>query len=142
MEERARFWAFVAVVVIVLAGGLVYLVATMNAGVDVAWTLVVVVILVSMALVAVAAVLKQRKDLRSGFPKEDERSSAIRMRAGYLAFYISLYFLFGVSMVQVILEDHRILSLPTSEWGMIYVAAMGSIFLAIHAYLNRKGVPA
>lgn len=129
-------------VVIVLAGGLVYLVATMNAGVDVAWTLVVVVILVSMALVAAAAVLKQRKDLRSGFPKEDERSSAIRMRAGYLAFYISLYFLFGVSMVQVILEDHRILSLPTSEWGMIYVAAMGSIFLAIHAYLNRKGVPA
>lgn len=129
-------------VVIVLAGGLVYVVATMNAGVDVAWTLVVVVILVSMALVAVAVVLKQRKDLRSGFPKEDERSSAIRMRAGYLAFYISLYFLFGVSMVQVILEDHRILSLPTSEWGMIYVAAMGSIFLAIHAYLNRKGVPA
>jgi len=142
MDGKARFRAFVAVVVVVLAGGVLYLVATVGAGVEVAWTLVSAVILASMALVVIAVILKERKELKSGFPKDDERSRAIRMRAGYLAFFISLYFLFGMSGVQTLLEDRQIASLPTAEWGMIYVAVMGSIFLAVHTYLNRKGVPA
>jgi hypothetical protein len=64
------------------------------------------------------------------------------MRAGYLAFFIGLYFLLGMGLIQGILEDRQIVSLPTSEWAMIYVAALGSIFLGLHTYLNRKGVPA
>ena len=142
MDGKARFRAFVAVVVVVLAGGVLYLVTTVGAGVEVAWTLVSAVILASMALVVIAVILKERKELKSGFPKDDERSRAIRMRAGYLAFFISLYFLFGMSGVQTLLEDRQIASLPTAEWGMIYVAVMGSIFLAVHTYLNRKDVPA
>ena len=142
MEGKARFWAFVVVIVAVLAGGVLYAVATMNAGVDVGWTLVTAAILISMALVAIAVVRKERRELRSGFPKDDERSRAIRMRAGYLAFFISLYFLLGMGFVQGILEDRAIRSLPTSEWAMIYVAVLGLIFLAVHTYLNRKGVPA
>jgi len=141
MDDKARFRALVVVVVIVLAGGVLYTVATVNAGVDVEWTLVSAVIVVSMALVAIAVVRKERKELKSGFPKDDERSRAIRMRAGYLAFFISLYFLLGMGFVHGVLEDQQIVSLPTSEWAMIYVAALGSIFLAMHAYLNRKGVP-
>ena len=142
MEGKARFWAFIVVIVAVLAGGVLYAVATMNAGVDVGWTLVTAAILISMALVAIAVVRKERRELRSGFPKDDERSRAIRMRAGYLAFFISLYFLLGMGFVQGILEDRAIRSLPTSEWAMIYVAVLGLIFLAVHTYLNRKGVPA
>ena len=141
MDDKARFRALVVVVVIVLAGGVLYTVATVNAGVDVAWTLVSAVIVVSLALVAIAVVRKERKELKSGFPKDDERSRAIRMRAGYLAFFISLYFLLGMGFVHGVLEDQQIVSLPTSEWAMIYVAALGSIFLAVHTYLNRKGVP-
>ncbi len=142
MDGKARFRAFVVVMVAVLAGGALYVVVTLSTGADVAWTLVAAVILVSMALVALAALLRERRELKEGFPKEDERSQAIRMRAGYWAFFISLYFLFFVSMVQVLLEDHQVVSLPTAEWGMIYVAVMGVIFLVVHSYLNRKGVPA
>jgi hypothetical protein len=47
-----------------------------------------------------------------------------------------------MGLIQGILEDRQIVSLPTSEWAMIYVAALGSIFLGLHTYLNRKGVPA
>lgn len=141
MDERARFRALVVTVVVVLIGATVYTVATGYAGADVGWTLGSALVLVGMALVAVAAVLRERRGLRSGFPKDDERSHAIRMRAGYLAFYISLYFLFAMSLLQILLEDRAIVSLPTAEWGMLYVAAMGSIFLAVHAHLNRKGVP-
>ena len=141
MEEKARLRALVAVMVAILAGGALYIAATVYAGGDAEWTLVSAAILVSMALIAILVVRREVRDIKSGFPKEDERSWAIRMRSGYLAFYISLYFLFGMSLVQVILEDHGIVSLPAAEWGMIYVAAMGSIFLAVHAYLSRKGVP-
>ncbi len=142
MDGRARFWALVVVVVAVLAGVALYAVATVNVGVESWWTLVSAVILVGLALVAIAVALKQRKELKSGFPKDDERSRAIRMRAGYLAFFISLYFLLGMGFIHGILEDQQVSLLPTSEWLMIYVAVLGSIFLAVHAYLSRKGVPA
>lgn len=142
MDDKARFRAFIVVIVAVLAVGAVYVVATVSTGTEVAWTLVSAVILASMALVALAVVWKGRQELKAGFPKEDERSQAIRMRAGYWAYFISLYFLFFVSMIQALLEDHAVVSLPTAEWGMIYVAAMGMIFLVVHSVLNRKGVPA
>lgn len=142
MEDKARFWAFVVVIVAVLAAGLLYLVVTVSAGADMPWTLVTAVILISMAVVAIAVLTKERKELKSGFPKHDERSRAIRMRAGYLAFFAGLYFLLGMGFLQGILEDEHIVSIPTSEWAMVYVAILGSFFLAIHAYLNRKGVPA
>ena len=142
MDGKARYWALVVVVVAVLAGVALYMAATVNVGVESWWTVVSAVILVGLALVAIAVVLKQRKELKSGFPKEDERSRAIRMRAGYLAFFISLYFLLGMGFIHGILEDQQMSLLPTSEWLMIYVAVLGSIFLAVHAYLNRKGVPA
>jgi hypothetical protein len=46
-----------------------------------------------------------------------------------------------MSFFHAILEDNQVSSLPTSEWLMVYVAAMGSIFLVLNAYLMRKGVP-
>lgn len=141
MDGKARYWALVVVVVAVLAGVALYTVATVKVGVESWWTLVLAMILVGLALVAIAVVLKQRKEFKSGFPRDDERSRAIRMRAGYLAFFISLYFLLGMGFIHGILEDQRMSLLPTSEWLMIYVAVLGSIFLAVHAYLNRKGAP-
>lgn len=141
MNEEARFRAFVGVVVAVLAIGAVFVVIVANTSVDNWATLLSVAILVSLAVIAVFVALKKMKDLKSGIPSEDERSIAIRMRAGYLAFYVSLYFIFGMSFFHAILEDNQISSIPTSEWLMVYVAAMGSIFLVLNTYLGRKGVP-
>jgi hypothetical protein len=141
MEERARFRAFVGIVVTALAIGAVLVIIFANTSVDNWATLMSAAILVSMAAIALIVARKKLKDLKSGIPSEDERSLAIRMRAGYLTFYVSLYFVFGMSFFHAILEDNHVSSLPTSEWLMIYVAAMGSIFLVLNAYLTRKGVP-
>jgi peptidoglycan/LPS O-acetylase OafA/YrhL len=141
MDEKARFRAFVAIVVAVLVSGAVFVVAFANAGVDNWATMTSAAIIVSMAAIALIVARRKLKDLKSGIPSEDERSHAIRMRAGYLAFYISLYFILGMSFFHVILEDNQISSIPTSEWLMVYVAAMGSIFLVLNSYLSRKGVP-
>ena len=141
MNEEARFRAFVGIVIAVLALGIVFVIVFANASVDNWATLMSAAILLSMAAIAVIVARKKLKELKSGIPSEDERSRAIRMRAGYLAFYISLYFVLGMSFFHAILEDNQVSSLPTSEWLMVYVAAMGSIFLVLNAYLSRKGVP-
>ena len=141
MDEETRFRRFVAVVAAVLVFGAIFVVVTGAFGSDNWATVMSAVVLVTMALVALVVVRKRLKELKSGFPKEDERSTAIKMRAGYLAFFVSLYFIMGMSFVHAMLEDNQVSSLPTSEWLMIYVAAMGSIFLVVNAYLNRKGVP-
>jgi hypothetical protein len=141
MDEKARFRAFVGIVVTVLVVGTLFVILFANAGVDNWATLMSAVIIVSMAVIALIVARIKMKELKSGIPSEDERSRAIRMRAGYLAFYISLYFVFGMSFFHAILEDNQISSLPTSEWLMIYVAAMGSIFLVLNTYLKRRGVP-
>jgi len=141
MEEEARFWRFVGIVVTILVVGALFVIVSLNASVDNWATLMSAAILVSMAVIALVVARKKRKELRNGIPSEDERSRSIRMRAGYLAFYINLYFILGMSFVHGILEDNQVSSLPTSEWLMIYVAAMGSIFLVLNAYFSRKGVP-
>ena len=141
MDEKARFRRFVGIVITVLVVGALFVIVFANASVDNWATLMSAAILVTMAAIAIIVARKKMKELKNGIPSEDERSIAIRMRAGYLAFYISLYFVLGMSFIHAILEDNQVSSLPTSEWLMIYVAAMGSIFLVLNAYLSRKGVP-
>jgi amino acid transporter len=141
MDDRARFRAFVWMTVTVLVLGTVFVIAYENVNVDNWATMVSAVIVITMAAIALIVARRKLRELKSGIPSEDERTHTIKMHAGYLAFYISLYFVFGMSFFHVILEDNQISSLPTSEWLMIYVAAMGSIFLVLNTYLKRKGVP-
>lgn len=141
MDENKRFRRFVAIVAAVLVFGAVFVVWSGAVGADNWATVMSAVILVTMAIIAIVVVRKGMRELKSGFPKDDERSRAIKMRAGYIAFYASLYFLLAMGFVHSGLENNEISSVPTSEWLMIYVAVMGSIFLAVNAYLSRKGVP-
>ncbi|HEX9907651.1 MAG TPA: hypothetical protein VGB78_04185 [Thermoplasmata archaeon] len=141
MDDKTRFRRFIAIVAAVLVLGAIFVVWSGAASTDNWATMMSAVILVTMALVAIVVIRKGLKELRSGFPREDERSSAIKMRAGYLAFFVSLYLLLGMSFVHAMLEDNQVSSIPTSEWLMVYVAVMGSIFLIVNTYLNRKGVP-
>ncbi len=141
MDENTRFRRFVAVVAAVLVGGAIFVVVTGVVGTDDWATVMPAVVLVTMALVAMVIIRRKLRELKSGFPMEDERSKSIKMRAGYLAFFISIYLMLAVGFVLAILEDNQVSSLPTSEWFMFYVAIMGLIFLGLNAYLNRRGVP-
>jgi hypothetical protein len=141
MDEKARFQRFVVIVVAVIVLGTVLLIASGVFNADNWAMLTSAMILVSMAAIGIIVARKKQKELKSGIPSEDERSRAIRMRAGYLAFYISLYFLLGMGGLLAIFEEDQVSSVPTAEWLMICVAAMGSIFLVLNVYLTRKGVP-
>jgi uncharacterized membrane protein len=140
MKDRTRFRAFLGIVFVVIILGTIFVVMSVNSGDDNWATLMSAAIVVSMATIALIVARIKLKDLKSGTPSEDERSRAIRMRAGYLAFYISMFLFLGMSFFHAIIENNEVSSLPTSEWLMIYVAAMGSIFLVLNAFLKRKGV--
>jgi len=141
MEESAKLKRYVAVVVVALALGAIFVVWSGAVGADNWASGMAAVILVTMAVVAVFVNRKWSKEMKAGYPRYDERSIAIRMRAGYLAFFVSLYLMLGTGFAFSMVEDDGISSVPTSEWFMIFVAVMGVIFMAINAYLNRKGVP-
>jgi TRAP-type uncharacterized transport system fused permease subunit len=141
MDERTRFQRYIGLVAVILVVGTLFVIVYANGGTDNWATLISAVILATMAAIALIVARMKLKELKNGIPSEDERSRAVKMRAGYLAFYISLYFLLGMGFFHTILEDNQVTSIPTSEWLMIYVAAMGSIFLVLNAYITRKGVP-
>jgi drug/metabolite transporter (DMT)-like permease len=141
MEERTKLKRYMAMVVAVIALGAIFVVWSGAAGEDNWASWMSAAILVTMAVVAAIVARKWSKEMKAGYPRFDERSIAIRMRAGYLAFFVSLYLMLGTGFAFSMVEDDGVSSIPTSEWFMIFVAAMGMIFLAINAYLGRKGVP-
>jgi membrane protease YdiL (CAAX protease family) len=141
MDDKRKLQRFVGIIAVILVAGSFFVIGYANGGTDNWATLVSLAIVVSLAVIALIVARIKQKELKSGFPSEDERSRANRMRAGYLAFYISMFFLLGMGFVHSIFEDDQLISLPTSEWLMIYVAVMGSIFLVLNAYISRKGAP-
>lgn len=138
--NKRRFRRFVGVVATVLILGAIYTAATIGFGADISWTLVSAIIVVSLAFVGIAVAMKERRELRAGYPKHDERSRAIQMRAGYLAFFISIYFALGMGFALAVTEDYVSFPFSAATWTMLLVAAMGSIFIVVKTYLDRVGV--
>jgi hypothetical protein len=142
MAGERKVGRYLAVIsAVVLLGAMIFLVNLSEGTVDNSWIIVSAMIVVSIGVLAFISIRRTMKESRNGFPMDDEMSKAIKMKAGYLSFFISMYFLFAMSFVHSMFEDTTFSQIPTSELLMIYVAAMGSIFLVSHAYLTRKGVP-
>lgn len=102
------------------------------------WSIVVLLTVVAIALVAIVLVLRTLREVRSGLPLQDERSKAMNARAGYYAFYLSVYFVLGLAMAFSILEEHDI-ALSNSILLFVVVIVMGTSHIAISTYLNWKG---
>jgi len=143
MDESKRFRVFVGVLVAVVVGGVVFVISSVVADAEFWFTVVSVLILVSMALVAVLVARKRQKELKSGFPPEDERSRALNMRAGYLAFWVSIYLCLALGwIIGAFVDESTTDFLSVGEMMFVLTAAMGISYLAIRAVLTRgKGTP-
>ncbi len=102
------------------------------------WPIILLVTVVALAVVAVVLVIRVLRGMRSGLPLQDERSRARNAKAGYYAFYMSIYATLALGVIFVLLED-RDITLPNSELLFIVVAIMGSIHIAFSTYVNRRG---
>ncbi len=143
MDEKKRFRKFVGIVAAVIVLGAVFVVGTVVAEVDNWYTIASAAILVSIAVVGVIVALRRREVVRSGFPLEDERSRALKMRAGYLALFVSMYFCLALGwIIGAFVEDSGRKFLSVGEMMFVLVAVMGIFYGVILAALSRgKGAP-
>ncbi|MDH3364416.1 MAG: hypothetical protein OEM29_00185 [Thermoplasmata archaeon] len=142
MDERKRFRAFVGILAAVIVVGAIFGIGSVVVDGD-SWAIVAsIVILVATALVAIVVTRKKLKDLKSGFPSEDERSAAMKMRIGYLAFWVSVYLCFALGwIISLFVEDTSTGFIPLAEMMFVLAGLMCIIFIVIWAVASRgKGV--
>ena len=130
---RIRLMMAVAAVVLIMAAAFVI----QSEGINL-WSMIMLVTMVAIALVALALVIRALRELRSGLPLQDERSKALDSRAGYYAFYLSMYTTLGLALVFPLLEDRDIV-LSNSVVLFIVVMMMGTIHIAFSTYLKSRG---
>ena len=99
--QRARMWMMVGLSAAILAMALLI---TLVGRID-AWSGIVLVIILAIAVVAIALAVRSMREIRSGFPLQDERSLALSMRAGNRAFYVSMYLVMFIAIAFAVLED-------------------------------------
>lgn len=138
MDEKKRFRKFIGIIVAMVVLGSVFVVGTVVAEVDNWYTIVSAAILVSIAVVAIFVAWRKREELKSGFPLEDERSRALKMRAGYLALFVSMYFCLALGwIIGAFVEDSGREFLSVGEMMFVLVAVMGIFYAVILAVLSR-----
>ncbi|MGB2825272.1 MAG: DUF2178 domain-containing protein, partial [Thermoplasmata archaeon] len=105
MDERTRIRLMMGIsaAVLIACALLIVLLEGVNA-----WSLASFVILILIVTLALFFVGRALKDLRSGFPVEDERSRYLNMRASYRAFYVSMYTVLAMGFAVMILEDRGV----------------------------------
>jgi len=135
MNEMARVRLMLGISAIVLLASGLFLVLVEGLNL---WSMAMFLTLVAIALVAVVLVMRALRDLKSGYPIQDERSRALSARAGHYTFYVSMYATLALAVIFILLED-RDITLPNAELLFIVVAMMGSIHIVISTYLSRKG---
>ena len=139
MDERTRMLVMVCVSAAILLA--VALMISLIEGINLwsnPWSMVVLVVIVALAVVALFMAVRSLREMRSGFPLQDERSMALSMRAGNRAFYVSLYLLLLMGFAFAVLEDQGLI-VSNAELLFVVVALMGSIHIIFSAYYNRKG---
>ena len=102
------------------------------------WTGVVLVTLVAIAIVAIALALRSMREVRRGFPRQDERSLALSMKAGNRAFFVSMYLFLFMAMGLAVLGDQELV-VSNAELLFVVVAIMGTIHIILSTYYSRRG---
>ena len=144
MNEKERFWLFVVILAAVVVGGVFFVAgAIANEDVDSWWIVSPILLLIAIAIAAVLVARKRLQEMKRGIPSEDERSTALKMRAGYISFFASMYLCLALGWIYAVFSDDSNTELPSTGTMMfVLVAAMGVIFIATSAVISRgKGMP-
>ena len=137
-DERRRFQAFVVLLILVIALGAVFGVGAVIADGEPMAIVMAIAILSVVAVVAIVATRKRLGDMKDGFPSEDERSAAMKMRVGHIAFWASVYFCFALGWIIVLFVDDTSTDFLAPEDLIFVVAgAMCFIYIVVWAVLSR-----
>ena len=107
---------------------------------DFTWPIILIVNAVLVLLVGVFVLWKIRKDRKSGYPINDERTLKINGKAAIGTYYISLAFM--ISLALFIIFGTEFLDLPDLDagWAIMSVMLVSGISNALLSwYYSRKG---
>ena len=144
MDERNRFRLFIGIIVSVIVIGVLFVAGATNSEDSDKWSVIASAVIVgSIALVASLVARKRLKEMKSGFPSEDERSTALKMRAGYLSFFVSMYICMALGWIFGAFLEDTTMDLPSVGTVMfILVAVMGTTYIVVWTAISRgKGTP-
>lgn len=107
---------------------------------DFGWSFWMVFNAMIVVLLAVVVLWKVRREMKSGYPRQDERTSKLSGKAALKAFWISYAYM--LSLMLWIILGTEFLGLPETEagWYIISIMLVSSIsFGLIRWYYSRKG---
>jgi hypothetical protein len=107
---------------------------------DLAWAIVSVGIATMIVLIAVLLFWKIRRERKSGFPMQDERTSKIFGKAATYSLYMGSYFI--IALLFTLLIGKEFYELPDVDAGYPLIASLlvyNVSFLVLRWYFGRKG---
>ena len=132
-KERIRMTAILVISLLVIVTGALFAVSAFRKGEISGGILGIIIALIILAF-AIIVYSRGNKDLKKGFPLQDERSRKVLDKASSKAFYVSLYLLLAVGF----LSDEIIKFRDVSQATGITVGCMALLFLGFWAYYNKK----
>ena len=130
--ERIRLAAIVIISIVVIVTGALFAVGSFRNGEIVGGILGIMIAMIILTF-AVIVFKRGNRDLKGGFPLQDERSRRVLERASSRAFYVSLYLFLLIGFLSEWV-NFRDVSQATS----VGVGGMALLFLIFWAYYNRK----
>lgn len=104
------------------------------------WSGAQFLILATVVILGIVFIWVTRREVRSGFPLNDERTSRINGKAALKAYYVGYFFMAAELLWQII--GNEFLHLPQPDGGYLLLAAMlvlGLSFAAFKWYYGREG---
>ena len=133
--DKIRMAAMVVVSLFVIVTGTLFSYHSFKNG-EIVGGVVGTVIALTILAFAISVYRRGNRDIKEGFPLQDERSRKVLERASSKAFYVSLYLLLAIGF----LSDSLIKFRDVSQATGISVGAMALLFAVFWAYYNRKEI--
>ncbi len=134
-NERLRLIIIVIISLFVIVTGALFSYSSFKSGEAAGGILGAIIAIIILAF-AITVYRRGNKDMKKGFPLQDERSRRVLEKASSLAFYISLYLLLAVGF----LSDDIIKFRDVSQATGITVGCMALLFAVFWAYYNKKEI--
>jgi len=134
-KDKIRMTAIMIVSLFVIATGTLFSLKSFING-EIAGGVMGIVIAITILAFAIFVFRRGNRDLKKGFPLQDERSKRVMQKAMSMSFLVSLYLLLAVGF----LSDDVIKFRDVSQATSIAVGGMAILFAVFWIYYNRKEI--
>ncbi len=131
-KERIRLVAITLICIIVIVTGILFSLQSFIKR-EIWGGIIGILIAVIIVTFAVIVVRRGNRDMRKGYPVQDERSKKVLEKASSRAFYVSLYILLAIGFL-----SNKIRFRDISQATSVAVGIMALLFLIFWIYYNKK----